>query len=99
MITREDIQHVAQLAKLSFSEEELDQFTPNIQEIIGMVEQLQEVETEGIAPTYHGNQLKNIYREDVAVENATYQELLKNAPTAKDGYIQVPVIIEDEKGA
>ncbi|MCR8969508.1 Asp-tRNA(Asn)/Glu-tRNA(Gln) amidotransferase subunit GatC [Facklamia sp. 7083-14-GEN3] len=99
MITREEITHVANLAKLSFSEEELDQFAPNIQEIIEMVEHLQEVDTEGIEPTYHGNQLKNVYREDIAVSNTSYQALVNNAPTAKDGYIQVPVIIEDEKGA
>lgn len=99
MITREQVQHVAQLAKLSFSEEELDQFMPSIQEIIQMVEQLQEVDTEGVQPTYHGNQLKNVYREDLAVPNQNYHALLANAPSAKDGYIQVPVIIEDGEGA
>ncbi|MGF3067073.1 Asp-tRNA(Asn)/Glu-tRNA(Gln) amidotransferase subunit GatC [Facklamia sp. P12945] len=98
MITREEIKHVAKLAKLSFSEEELDQFAPNIQEIVEMVEHLQEVNTEGVEPTYHGNQLKNVYREDIAVPNPSYRALLDNAPTVNEGYIQVPVIIEDEKG-
>lgn len=95
MITRDDVKHVAQLAKLSFNETDLESFTQDIQSIVELVEHLEEVDTEGIEPTYHGNELKNVYREDVAVKNSDYQLLLANAPTAQDGFIQVPVIIEE----
>ena len=99
MITRDDVKHVAQLAKLSFDEETLDQFTPAMQDIIHMVEKLQAINTDGVKPTFHGNQLHNVYREDIAVQSDHYQDLLANAPAAQDGYIQVPVIIEEGEGA
>lgn len=99
MISREEIKHVAHLAKLSFDEESLDKVTPEIQGIIELVEHLQEVDTENVEPTFHGNNLQNVYREDEAVQNEDYHALINNAPSSQDGYIQVPVIIEEGEGA
>ena len=99
MITREELEHVAQLAKLSFDEQELDELTPRMQSLVDMVEHLVEVDTEAVESTYHGNQRMNVYREDQPVKNDHYQALLDNAPTSKDGYIQVPAILDDGEGA
>ena len=94
MITREDIQHVAKLAKLKFHESELDTFTEEFNAIIELVEHLKEVDTAGVEPTYHGNQLVNVFREDKVQMGVSRDALLANAKTTKDGYIQVPAIME-----
>ncbi|MCW6652329.1 Asp-tRNA(Asn)/Glu-tRNA(Gln) amidotransferase subunit GatC [Aerococcaceae bacterium NML191292] len=97
MITRDDIQHVAKLAKLQFKDETLDAFTAEFNSIIELVEHLEEVDTTGVEPTYHGNQLLNVFREDVAQPGVERELLLANAKTTKDGFIQVPAIIESEE--
>lgn len=94
MLTKDQIKHVAKLSKLSFPDEELAKFTDEFGRIIDMVEQLQEVDTEGVKPTYHGNQLTNVLREDKAIKRNKTEELLNNAPLAEGGYIQVPAILE-----
>lgn len=99
MLTSANVQHVAKLANLELDEAEMEKFTPEIQRIVEMVEHLQEVDTDGVKPTFHGNDLKNIYREDVAVKSENLEAILANAPSAQDGYIQVPVIIEEGEGA
>lgn len=94
MLSKDQIKHVAKLSKLSFSDEELADFTDEFSRIIDMVEQLQAVDTEGVKPTYHGNQLINVLREDKAIKRNKTEELLKNAPLAEGGFIQVPAILE-----
>lgn len=94
MLSKDQVQHVAKLAKLRFTDEELIDFTGEFGRIIDMVEQLQEVDTEGVKPTYHGNDLFNVMREDKAVKRNKTKELLSNAPTAEGGYIKVPAILE-----
>lgn len=99
MLTSANVQHVAKLAKLQLDEAEMEKFTPEIQRIVEMVEHLQEVDTDGVKPTYHGNDLKNVYREDEGIKNENMDAILANAPATQDGYIQVPVIIEEGEGA
>ena len=94
MLSKDQVQHVAKLAKLSFTDEELGKFTDEFSRIIEMVEQLQEIDTEGVKPTYHGNQLNNVLREDNAILRNKTKELLNNAPLAEGGYIKVPAILE-----
>lgn len=96
-ITRLDVEHVAKLAKLHFNTEEFDDFSKDFQDIVSMVETLSEVDTSNVAPTYHGNQIVNAFREDVAIDSHHQAALLANAPSSEDGYIQVPVIIESEE--
>ncbi|MDO4432293.1 MAG: Asp-tRNA(Asn)/Glu-tRNA(Gln) amidotransferase subunit GatC [Aerococcaceae bacterium] len=97
MITRNDIQHVAKLAKLKFEEHALDQFTEEFNAIMELVEHLEEVDTTGVEPTYHGNQLVNVFRQDKAQVGVERERLLANAKTTKDGFIQVPAIMESEE--
>lgn len=99
MITRDQVKHVSLLAKLSFSEEELDKFTPEIQSIVQMVEELQVVDTEGIAPTFHGNTLSNVFRPDQAQTSDHVQAMLDNAPTRQEAFIKVPAILDEGEGA
>ncbi|UUX33825.1 Asp-tRNA(Asn)/Glu-tRNA(Gln) amidotransferase subunit GatC [Fundicoccus culcitae] len=96
MFTKEEVARVASLAKLKFSDEEIEGFAERFNEILVFVEHLQEVDTEGIEPTYHGNELINVFREDVAIKSNMQQGFLNNAPTTHETYIQVPAIIESE---
>ncbi|MGX7199437.1 Asp-tRNA(Asn)/Glu-tRNA(Gln) amidotransferase subunit GatC [Enterococcus nangangensis] len=99
-ITNEEAQHVAKLAKLSFSTAELPGFTKQMGKIIEMVELLGEVETAGVPLTVNVVDGINVLREDVVVPGMPRQELLRNVPQTKDGYIKVPAIMDNgEAGA
>ena len=67
-ITREEIEHVAQLARLQLSEAEKDQFTKQLSSILDYISQLNEVNTENIEPTAQVSGLLNVWREDEVVE-------------------------------
>ena len=62
--------------------------------IISFAEQLNELDTENVEPTSHVLPVKNVMREDIAKEGLPVEEVLKNAPDAKDGQFRVPAIIE-----
>ena len=63
-ITKEEVKHVASLAKLAFSEEKLDMFAKQMDDIINMVQQLQEVDTTGVSVTTHVTDAFNVMRDD-----------------------------------
>lgn len=99
-ISEEQVKHVAKLAKLSFPEEELSGFTEQLSKIIDMVEELSEVDTEGVAFTSNVVDTVNVMREDKAAPGWSRDELMKNVPESEDGFIKVPAIIENgEAGA
>lgn len=90
----EEVKHVANLARLSVTEEETVKFTKQLDSIITFAEQLNELDTEGIEPTTHVLKMKNILREDKASEGLSRDEVLKNAPDHQDGQFKVPSILE-----
>ncbi|OIJ13654.1 asparaginyl/glutamyl-tRNA amidotransferase subunit C [Anaerobacillus alkalidiazotrophicus] len=93
-ITKDQVKHVAHLARLSVTEEEVEQFTEQLDKIISFAEQLNELNTEGIEPTTHVLDIKNVLREDVVKESLKNEEVLKNAPDEQDGQVKVPSIME-----
>lgn len=99
-ISEEQIKHVAKLSKLAFSEEELHGFTDQLGKIIDMVETLSEVETEGVPVTTNVIHNKSVMRKDEAEKGTDRDLLMKNVPDSENGYIRVPVIIDNgEAGA
>jgi len=96
-IDEQQVQHVASLAKLKFTDEELSEFTPQLESIIDLFETLEKVDTTGVKPMTSATDQVNVMREDVAVNSNQREALLKNAPEAENGYIKVPAII-DESG-
>lgn len=89
-LSRDDVLKLAKLARLHLKEDEIDQFTEEISAILDYVKQLQDVDLDGIEPTYQVTGLKNVYREDEPVEyEAKPDELLKNVPQTEKGYIKV----------
>ena len=98
-ITANEVKHVASLAKLEFTDEELQKFTGQMDEIINMVEQLGEVDTTDVPVTSTVTEEVNVMREDVAVKGTDRTLLMKNVPEEKDGLIKVPAIIDESEEA
>lgn len=99
-ITEEQVKHVAKLAKLKFSDDELQDFTDQLGKIIDMVELLEEVETAGVPFTSNVVETVNVMRPDRAQAGMNRDELMRNVPEKEDGFIKVPAIIDNgEAGA
>ena len=94
-ISKEEVQHVAKLSKLSFEESELEVFTSQLGKIIDMVEELENVDTTGVPFTSNVFPEINVLREDVVIQGESREELLKNVPETKDGFIKVPAIMDN----
>jgi aspartyl-tRNA(Asn)/glutamyl-tRNA(Gln) amidotransferase subunit C len=95
-LTKEQIQHIAQLARLELSKAELEKYGDQLSGILNYVDQLQEVNTEGVEPTAQVTGLNNIFRED-AIENCPPEEIkiaLNQAPGLEDGQIKVKRVLE-----
>ncbi|MGO4889732.1 Asp-tRNA(Asn)/Glu-tRNA(Gln) amidotransferase subunit GatC [Anaerobacillus sp. MEB173] len=93
-ITKDQVKHVANLARLSITEEDAEMLTQQLGAIINFAEQLNELDTEGVKPTTHVLDVKNVMREDVVKESLPREDVLKNAPDHQDGQVKVPSILE-----
>ncbi|CAM2870004.1 Asp-tRNA(Asn)/Glu-tRNA(Gln) amidotransferase subunit GatC [Dellaglioa algida] len=98
-ISKEEVKHVSELAKLELSDTELDVFTSQLDDIIGMAEQLSEVDTTDVPVTTHITDVMNVMREDVAEKGMDRDLLFKNAPDSENGLIKVPAIIDESEEA
>lgn len=92
MITIKDVEHVAKLARLELSEEEKVKFSKQLGDILKYVEQMNQVDTEGVEPMSHAIPMVNVMREDAVVSENTKEELMANAPLSEDGFFRVPKI-------
>ena len=89
-LSREDILKLARLAQLKLTDEEIVKFQKEISEILGYVEQLQNVNVKGLKPTYQVTGLKNVTRKDEIIDYGVSQaDLLKNVPALEDKQIKV----------
>ncbi|WP_082235197.1 Asp-tRNA(Asn)/Glu-tRNA(Gln) amidotransferase subunit GatC [Halobacillus massiliensis] len=93
-ISKEEVKHVAHLARLAITEEEADMFTKQLDDIITYAEQLNELDTEGVKPTTHVLDIKNVMRKDEPKKWIEKEDALKNAPDQQDGQFKVPSILE-----
>jgi aspartyl-tRNA(Asn)/glutamyl-tRNA(Gln) amidotransferase subunit C len=94
-ITREMIERVAALSRLSFSEAELEGFISQLNEILGHIEKLNELDTSDVPPTSHMFFSKTPMREDeVRKEPSPIDKLLQNAPRRHEHFYVVPRVIE-----
>ena len=93
-ITREEVLHVAKLARLNLSEEETEKLQSDMESIIEFANTLNELDTEGVVPTAHARPMSNAFREDVIKESYDREEMLKNAPESEDGGFAVPKVVE-----
>ncbi len=93
-ISKEEVKHVAKLARLDMTDEEADMFTKQLDDIIGYAEQLNELDTENVEPTTHVLDMKNVLREDETKPWLNNEEALKNTPDKQNGLIKVPAVLE-----
>jgi aspartyl-tRNA(Asn)/glutamyl-tRNA(Gln) amidotransferase subunit C len=93
-ITRAEVEHVAALARLALDERELETLTEQMDAILGYVDQLSRLNTEGIMPTAHAVPMENAFRDDVVQPSLGTDKALGNAPDAGDGCFRVPKVIE-----
>ena len=93
-ITKKEVEHVALLARLKFSEEEKEPFVKQLSGILGYVEKLNEVDTSNIEPTSHVIKMQNVFRDDVVTDSLPREKALSNAPDKTEKFFRVPKIIE-----
>lgn len=93
-LTREEVDHVARLARLHFSEEEAERFREQLSAILTYVEKLGELDTTGVEPTSHVLPIRNVFREDAVLPSLPREEALVNAPDRTEEFYRVPKIIE-----
>jgi aspartyl-tRNA(Asn)/glutamyl-tRNA(Gln) amidotransferase subunit C len=94
-LTRADVEHVARLARLALTEDELERFTEQLGVILEHAAQVASLDTEGVAPTAHPLPLVNVFRADEVQPSLDRDEVLAMAPAAEDGRFRVPRILEE----
>ena len=94
-VTIKDVEHVAALARLSFTDEEKQKLTGELNAILAYMEELNSLDTSAVAPLSHVIDVKDVFREDVHVPSLPREEALKNAPSATDKFFRVPKVIGD----
>ena len=94
-VTIKDVEHVAELARLSFSEEGKQKLVKELNSILEYMEQLNSLDTTNVKPLSHVIELQNVFRDDVRKESLTREEALQNAPSKTDKFFKVPKVIGD----
>ena len=94
MITKEEVGHVAHLARLHFNEAEQEKFTSQLNDILIYIDKLNQVDTTDIQPTTHAISLNNAFRDDVVKESLGRDLAMANAPDEKENSFRVPKVIE-----
>lgn len=94
-ISKDDVIHVAELARLEFGKEEVQKFTEQLGNILEYIEKLSELDTRGVEPTSHVLDISTPLREDRVEEWITPEEALQNAPEREDDFFSVPKVIDD----
>lgn len=92
-ISREEVEHVAFLARLELTEEELATNTEQLNSILEYAAMLEKLNTDDIKPTAHAVPLHNVLREDQVKPSMAREKVLANAPDAQDGFFKVPRIV------
>ncbi|MBM4176909.1 MAG: Asp-tRNA(Asn)/Glu-tRNA(Gln) amidotransferase subunit GatC [Ignavibacteria bacterium] len=92
-VTREEVKHIAKLAKLSLSEEEEVSFQKEMTSILNYMDKLNQINTENVEPLSHPIPVENVFRADKVEPSISRDEALKNAPDATQEFFKVPKVI------
>ena len=93
-LTREEVLHIAQLAHLGLSEDEVPKFQEQLSEILDHFEALRALDTEGVPPTSHPLPLESVMREDETAPSLPVEDVLANAPNAENDLFRVRAVLE-----
>jgi aspartyl-tRNA(Asn)/glutamyl-tRNA(Gln) amidotransferase subunit C len=95
-ITRDDVSHLARLARIAMTDDELDHLAGQLEVILGAVARVQEVAADDVPPTSHALPLSNVYREDRPRPSLGAHGALAGAPAAEDDRFRVPRILDEQ---
>ena len=93
-ITIEQVEYIAKLAKLEFSDSEKDKLTGELNRILQYMEKLNELDTTGVEPLSHPTEVTNVMRPDKVKPSMSSEEALNNAPSKEKGFFKVPKVIK-----
>ncbi|MGY8695383.1 MAG: Asp-tRNA(Asn)/Glu-tRNA(Gln) amidotransferase subunit GatC [Verrucomicrobiia bacterium] len=89
-----DIEYVAKLARIALSDDEKAKFSEQLGSVLGYIEKLEELDTEGVEPTAHPHPMENVWQEDVVSSELSVEAALQNAPKQRQNMIVVPKVVE-----
>ena len=93
-VSPEQVRHIAKLARIAMSDAEIERLRPELNNILGWVAQLGEVDTDGVEPLATVIDQKQRLRDDVVTDGGIRDSILANAPEAQHGFFAVPKVIE-----
>ena len=94
-ISREDVEHVAHLARLHLTDDEVDRMQTQLSNILEAIETLQQVDTSHVGPTASVIELENVMRDDEVRPGLTREAALANAPLRDDPFLRVPTVLQE----
>jgi aspartyl-tRNA(Asn)/glutamyl-tRNA(Gln) amidotransferase subunit C len=97
LLTEEEVQHVAMLARLGLSDEEVEMMRVQLPDVLTYVAMLEKLDTSTIAPTAQVTGHSNVLRADEPRPSWPVQDILNNAPAAEAGFFRVPAVLEDTR--
>ncbi|MGC9513543.1 MAG: Asp-tRNA(Asn)/Glu-tRNA(Gln) amidotransferase subunit GatC [Fidelibacterota bacterium] len=95
-ISREEVLHIAKLARLSLSEEEITMYTHQLGDILNYVQKLNELNIDDVEPMKHVLDMVNVLREDKDLPSLSREDVLKNAPEHDEEFFKVPRVLRSE---
>jgi aspartyl-tRNA(Asn)/glutamyl-tRNA(Gln) amidotransferase subunit C len=93
-LTSEDVRHIARLARLALSDDEVERMRDQLSSILDHFQVLSEIDTDGVPPTAHSFELSNVERPDVPGEPVSRDAILEGAPRREDGYFRVRAVLD-----
>lgn len=97
-LTREDVQHVAALARLGMDDDEITSMQEKLSTILGHIEVLNELDTDSISPTAQVVDLRNVARADEVTESLPQETAMKMAPSHRGGFFAVAAVMGSDEG-
>jgi aspartyl-tRNA(Asn)/glutamyl-tRNA(Gln) amidotransferase subunit C len=94
-LTPDDVRKIAHLARLELTDGELAILAPQLAIIVGYMEQLQQVPTEGVEPLAHALPVQNVFRDDEPAPSLPVEDALGNAPARRGPFFRVPAVLEE----
>lgn len=94
-VTKQDMENVAVLSRLSIPEDEAEEYTAQLSAFLDYVENLRAVDTETVKPTTYALPIENVFRADEVKPSLPREAALANAPLQEDGYFKVPRVLEE----
>ncbi len=94
MLTPEEVRHIAQLARVGVTDDDVERLRLQLSGILDHFQALRELNTEGVEPTAFAVQLQNVMRDDVSRDSLSLEEVQANAPRSEDAYFRVRAILE-----